>query len=416
MSNVNKLYMVQKTNTLIEKARNALYYRKLWGSAAMFKDFPLASKDLFDSRKIKESLAVNEDQVAYYYFSAGTTSNPKMIPFTEHEWVGRGKYRKECYEIATINKRDKVAILLPFGPWVAGPSAQTALFMLGCTVFPMGLLSNIDEIRERFSIFQKHNIGVVITTPSFAQRLLYVNEMLGRETRIKKIITSGEYISDTLREKLHDSFGATVYSSYASSESFIGIECSIHNGFHFDPKQLIVETIDQHTYLPTRGVGLLVITSLVSEAIPLIRYPLGDLGLIDYAQCPCGRSWPRIIWEGRVQETFKVSGGVKVHSYQIREALSKSHIPICRCKIEVSDNEMGESFVVFNLYTATEIGTQKHVLLEELSSLLTNMSIDFSDVVYHKIVRMSIGLMYEENAKKNMKIKIEVLDKQKYAR
>ena len=344
------------------------------------------------------------------------TNNPKMIPFTARDWIIRASYRKKCYEFIGINKKNKVAILLPFGPWIAGPLAQSALIQLGCTVFPIGLLSEENEINGLFSIVQKHNIDTIVSTPSFMQNMLKLYSLQKNKINFKKIIVSGEHISNTLRKKISQAFKAKVYSSYATSESFIGIECSEHDGFHYDPKELNIEIVDKNTYLPTKNTGLILISVLNSEAVPLLRYCLCDMGTIKHTKCSCGSCLPKVILKGREQETFVVAGAVNVYSYQIRNFLSMINLPINRCQIEIFDNEFGKDLVVFNLYTNVTLKPGNNIK-KNIKKLLDNISMDFNDVIFYKIVSTKINIKQEKYLGGNIKSKpIEIIDKRKYAR
>lgn len=417
------MYMEKRLRELLRRAGKAPYYRSLSRGTAnssvhQFEKMPLSNKALFDSKKIDDSLAVPKNRLSHYYFSAGTTGNPKMIPFTNREWIKRSAYRKELYELIGLNKNSRVAILLPFGPWVAGPSAQEALSQLGCVVFPIGALNSKEEIQGLFSIIKKHSIDTIITFPSFLQNFIaHYDGSRKNKIALKNIITSGEYIPATLRNKVKKLFGAETYSSYATSESFIGIECSALDGFHYDPKEILVEIVDPHTHAPTNETGLVVITVLSSEAVPIVRYNLDDLCIVQGSRCSCGSRLPRILWQGRTQETFVVAGAVNVYSYQIHDALSKSKIPINKCVIEITDNGTGKDTLMFDLYTTTQSNTWPAGIKKSLKVLLGNMSMDFNDVVLYKLVKIKVNLHQDENIEKNLKKRrVSIHDKREYVR
>ena len=44
--------------------------------------------------------------------------------------------------------------------------------------------------------------------------------------------------------------------------------------------------------ITSEGEGELIVTSLFNDAMPLIRYRIGDLGKINHEPCPCGRHTP----------------------------------------------------------------------------------------------------------------------------
>lgn len=401
--------MELKIQLLIKRALTTQYYSNLWAKSSHenLTELPLSDKLLFSSQELGRSLAVDANDISYFYFSAGTTGNPKMIPFTAREWENRAKYRGACYtNLIGLGLHNKVVVLLPFGPWVAGPSAQTALLHIGCTVFPIGLLSEDTEMVGLFSIFERHKIDTLVTTPSFAQRLIYLyrKEENKPNIQLKKVITSGEFVTDSLRQKAMETLGAQIFSTYASSESFIGSECEAHKGFHFDPSKVFVETLDDKG-TTTNEYGTVTIAVFESEAVPIVRYPMDDLGKIDATSCSCGSNLPRLIWGGRGHEIFEVAGGVNVYPYQIKDALSRSDVQVVKCEIEIFDNNAGKDLVIFNIFTKDPHKEK------ELEQLLKNMSIDFHDVVHHNIVEMKVNLKGIEKMTIGPKLKLIINDK-----
>ena len=81
---------------------------------------------------------------------------------------------------------------------------------------------------------------------------------------------------------------------------------------HTDSDHLIVEVIDPETKQPLGPgeEGEPVVTTLIADAVPLIRYRTGDIGtLLPYEICPCGRTHPKIsMIKGRVTQRMKVGG------------------------------------------------------------------------------------------------------------
>lgn len=401
----------------IKTALRVPYYRQLWGDSVLtFNNLPLSNRHLFDAETISDSYAVNEKEISYCFFSSGTVSTPRMIPFTAQEWKNRAAYRAACYAQCGVRKTDKAAILLPFGPWIAGPSAQSALIELGCTSFPIGLLANEAEIEGFISIIEKHSINVLITTPSFLESFLDILEKNKKNLKLRLIITSGEYLHGELKKRAREVCYAETFSAYGSSESFIGIECRCSNGFHFDPQLILVETIDKKTNKPTKAGGRIVITNPLAEAVPLIRYELEDLGKISYSKCACGSNLPRIIWQGRESKNFVVAGAVNVYPYQIYEALAKSKFSISRCEIELLDHQSGQDLVIFNFFfkDPPEDTTQA---FNELQEIINNLSIDFNDVSVSKLVSTVINIKPNTKLKYYFKKeKLYIYDKRSYIR
>jgi len=409
--------------SFLQQAYIVPYYQVLWGKNKKLilekelQNLPISGKELFNTEHLPDSCAVSEHDISYYFFSSGTCNQPHMIPVTAKEWEKRAQYRAERYQDCGVKPGDRVAILLPFGPWIAGPAVQAAIMKIGCTSFPIGLLNSKQEISGLVSIIEKHNIDTLITTPSLIENFIEVQKQAAQPVKsLKRIITSGEYLPTTLREQVNKLFGAKIYSSYGSSEGFIGIECDHANGFHFDPEKIIIETLNEKTLKPTPKTGIISITALESEAVPLVRYALGDLGSIDQSPCPCGSKLPRVMWKGRVNKNFVVAGAVNIYPYQIYEALAKAGVLINQCKIEITNISAGQDKLVFNIYTPqqTKNNTQ---LLNLINQHIGNMSIDFNDALSCKIVSTEIILKHKNfctiGAKRKM---LQIYDRRLYQR
>ena len=92
---------------------------------------------------------------------------------------------------------------------------------------------------------------------------------------------------------------------------------------HYWDDYLYIEIIDPHTLkpVPDGEMGEIVITTLVKEGAPLIRYRTHDLSRIIPGECPCGSKHPRLdTIMGRTDDMMKIKG-VNVFPSQIEEIL-----------------------------------------------------------------------------------------------
>jgi phenylacetate-CoA ligase len=157
---------------------------------------------------------------------------------------------------------------------------------------------------------------VLCATSSYA--LLLSEEIKKREIKdrinLKKGIIGSERWGDKMRQRIADDLGVELYDIYGLTEIYgpgIGISCDYKNGIHLWDDYLYFEVIDPKTgkVLPDGQVGELVITTLVKEGAPLIRYRTHDLTRIISGECPCGSKFPRIdIITGRTDDMVKVKG------------------------------------------------------------------------------------------------------------
>jgi phenylacetate-CoA ligase len=100
-------------------------------------------------------------------------------------------------------------------------------------------------------------------------------------------------------------------------------ECAEQKGFHIWSDLALVEIIDPKTEEPLEAgeKGELTITILQKEALPMIRYRIGDISSMETETCACGRTHPRIQRiQGRVDDMLIIRG-INVFPSQIEYAL-----------------------------------------------------------------------------------------------
>ena len=94
---------------------------------------------------------------------------------------------------------------------------------------------------------------------------------------------------------------------------------------HYWDDYIYIEIIDPVTLkpVPDGEMGEIVITTLVKEGAPLIRYRTHDLSKIIPGECPCGSKYPRLgTIMGRTDDMMKIKG-VNVFPSQIEEVLKE---------------------------------------------------------------------------------------------
>lgn len=99
----------------------------------------------------------------------------------------------------------------------------------------------------------------------------------------------GEY-EKTLASEV---FSAPVISDYGASEiPGIAEQCRAGN-LHVSVDSCAVEVVDHHGNRQDIGVpGELIVTALHNQAMPLLRYRIGDIGRMIPERCSCGNSMP----------------------------------------------------------------------------------------------------------------------------
>ncbi|MBR1739360.1 MAG: phenylacetate--CoA ligase [Ruminococcus sp.] len=289
-----------------------------------FKKLPFSEKkDLRDAYPLG-LMTAPEEEIVRIHSSSGTTGTPVIIPYTAKDVDDWAEMFKRCYETAGITNKDRIQITPGYGLWTAGIGFQAGCEKLGAMAVPMGP-GNTDKQLE---MMQALETTVICATSSYA--LLLAEEIQKRgikdKIKLKKGVIGSERWSDKMRERISTELGIELYDIYGLTEIYgpgIGINCEHNTGMHYWDDFLYLEIIDPQTgeNLPDGEWGEIVITTLVKEGAPLIRYRTHDLSRIIPGSCPCGRSYPRIdVIKGRTDDMMKIKG-VNVFPSQIEEIL-----------------------------------------------------------------------------------------------
>ena len=377
--------------------KNCLYYKKAWkncgkieGSSDLEK-LPFCDHSMLQGRRSTNFLAVPKNKIQSIYCSGGTSGNPKVFYFSEKDWYNTVTYRAKCGSCRGIRPEDIVGIVLPYGIWSAGQLSQAAHELLNALVIPAGIFWK--GMQNTFDILKKLSATAMITTPSIALIMARKLESEGynvSDNNLRLIGTTGEDVLPGLRKEIEERWGAEVSAMYAATEAVIGVECKYHDGYHVWADDLLVEVVDGEGRPIEEGQrGDLVITKLFGEAIPLIRYKLGDKVSFSWRKCRCGLLYPRIWFEGRGENSFVLASGVNVEAYQIKEVISRLCFPVLRYKVKITEGGFGEDVVTFLLETEHLTTNSREQAKEEFSSL----SIDFEDAVKEGFVKFDVKLV-----------------------
>lgn len=115
------------------------------------------------------------------------------------------------------------------------------------------------------------------------------------------------------RKCIEDVFAAPVAEHYGSQELQCFITQCPKGTMHINPEFGIVEVVDNDgNTLPIEKEGQILLTGLANDAMPLVRYQIGDrTSLLDLNKpCECGLSWPAIkSISGRSEDTIITPDG-----------------------------------------------------------------------------------------------------------
>ncbi|MCQ2240104.1 phenylacetate--CoA ligase [Treponema sp.] len=308
------------------------YYGKLYrekgitgvASQEDFEKLPFSSKDDLRNAYPLGIQAVPDEDVVRIHSSSGTTGKPVIIPYTKKDVDDWAIQFARCYEMAGITKKDRIQITPGYGLWTAGIGFQAGCEKLGAMAVPMGP----GNTEKQLQMMQDLQSTVICATSSYA--LLLSEEITKRglkdKVALKKGVIGSERWSDKMRKSIQDGLGIELYDIYGLTEIYgpgIGINCQKEKYIHYWDDYLFIEIINPETGKPVEDgeEGEIVITTLVKEGAPLLRFRTHDLSRIIPEKCSCGSCYPRLdIIKGRSDDMFKVHG-VNMFPAQVEEVL-----------------------------------------------------------------------------------------------
>jgi phenylacetate-CoA ligase len=296
--------------------------------------FPFTTKD--DLRQYSypyggDLLCVPRQQVIGWHMSSGTTGRPTVGPYTlrDHEtWMN---VMARTLVTAGVRRGDILLNIYGYGLFTGGLGFHQSCRRVGAGVIPW----SVGRTEAMMQIIRDFKPTIMTGTPSYQ---LYVLETMRKngidpiESSIKITIPGAEVWTEHMRQRIEQGFGLkkkgggarNVYGATELLGPGSGQECEYENGFHFWTDHFYLEVLNPETNEPVGPgeEGEMVVTTLTKEAMPLIRYRLRDLTVLDEGNCPCGRSaFPRCMWvTGRLDDVIHFRG-VKIWPSAIQEAM-----------------------------------------------------------------------------------------------
>ena len=291
-----------------------------------FYKLPFSSKEDLRNAYPLGIQAVPDEEVVRIHSSSGTTGKPVIIPYTKKDVEDWAIMFERCYRMAGITNKDRIHITPGYGLWTAGIGFQAGCERLGAMAVPMGPGNTEKQIQMMIDL----KSTVLCATSSYA--LLLSEEINKRGIRdqihLKKGVIGSERWSDKMRETIHNGLGIDLYDIYRLTEIYgpgIGINCPGERAMHCFDDYLYIEIIDPVTgeNVPDGEEGEIVITTLVKEGAPLLRFRTHGMSRIVPGECKCGCKYPRLdVIKGRRDDMFKIHG-VNMFPSQVEEMLAK---------------------------------------------------------------------------------------------
>ena len=334
-SDLKELQLKRLRHTIRYAWENSPFYRNLMKRHRLFpeeirtldnffKRFPITRRDDLDKDQLDNPpygtrLAIPPESALRYHTTSGTTGKPPVKAFdSERDWIwGGDAWASSLYNFG-VRTDDVVMIAFGYGSFIGFWGAHYGFEKIGCRVLPTGGM----DTKKRIPMILELGVTTLCCTPSYAIRMLHVAKEegvnLARESKVDKIVVAGEPGASipSTRNVIESGFDAHLGDFMGTTETagMMASTCSkLPGGLHINEDRYLTEVVDPDTLKPVGygNRGMMVVTPLVKEAMPLIRYGTNDIVILDPNDtCSCGRVFDLFRGGilGRYDDMVKVRG------------------------------------------------------------------------------------------------------------
>jgi phenylacetate-CoA ligase len=271
-------------------------------------------------------LCVPKNKLVRMHASSGTTGQATAMFYTQGDIDHWAELMARCMHMTGARPGHTFQNLTGYGLFTGGLGFHYGAERLGLLTIPSGP----GNTKRQVQLMKDFSTNILHIIPSYALHLMDVMTQMGidprRDLELEIAYLGAEPHSEEVRRRVEEFYGIRAYNSYGLSEMNgpgVAFECPYQTGLHVWEDAYLVEVIDPETLepVPDGVMGELVMTSLLREAMPLIRYRTKDLTRILPGNCPCGRAHRRFERiHARTDDMFIIKG-VNIFPIQVEQVL-----------------------------------------------------------------------------------------------
>jgi len=298
-------------------------YGSATGGASELNQWPMLQKSDLHSKfaSLQENMPRSYWSGIYWSPSGGTTSVDGLPTFFPTDVKENHLQRRilsermgglDGYDACQILSPDIVALNLYSGSdmYRAMEISTEQCDWAGATSLPASFECSDDKAAKLATRFSANALfGAPPRLMQFAMSVQAQRKEQQQEQQprlqIDRIFWACEPLQASKKKLLQDTFGVKHFNSvYGSAESGVWAfqpDWLEEGAFLFFPDMMKVEIVNPEE----DGTGLIVVTNLIRERFPLIRYRMGDVGRLEVRE-HAGKQWHVLILKGREPQQFMI--------------------------------------------------------------------------------------------------------------
>jgi len=337
---------------------NVPFYKQVFDSASIqpediqtlgdLSKIPFTNKDDLRDNYPFNMFAIPREKVVRIHASSGTTGKPTVVGYSRNDLDAWANVVARTIRAAGGRPGDILHNSYGYGLFTGGMGAHYGAERLGCTVIPM----SGGQTPKQVQLIQDFKPRIITVTPSYCLNLIdeFENQGVDPKTCSLEIgIFGAEPWTNEMRNEIEERLGIDAVDIYGLSEVIgpgVAQEClDRKDGPTIWEDMFYPEIIDPKTgqVLPDGELGELVFTSLIKEAMPIIRYRTRDLTRLLPGTSRPMRRMEKVT--GRTDDMMIIRG-VNVFPSQIEEQILSVQGLSPHYQIELHKNGNLDSLIV----------------------------------------------------------------------
>jgi len=327
-------YQLTKINEILKYAKeNSLFYKEFYKNVDIelkslddIKKLPILKKDIFkeairDNKILSSGFYKNELSCGH---TTGSTGTPLEMCFDKECIEKRGVVQSRLWKNMGVLPhkrfvkiwRDKklskseqklkdAGLLLPIAVGDVSDPLATATTN-----------EKLQKILKELIEFKPQVIRGYVSALYSIASLVEQNNI--KFDSLESVITSAEYLPNTMWEYFEKVFNCPVYNLYGGTEApSIAVNKKDTHHLTISEDLYFIEVLDENGNDVKPGeIGLITITDLYSKATPLIRYQIGDMAIVDENFYKFNEQFRYFVSvEGRTNDIFELEDGSLIYSH-----------------------------------------------------------------------------------------------------
>ena len=286
---------------------------------------PFTTKEDFRANYPYGLFAVPMKDIVRIHASSGTTGQPTVVGYTEQDIDMWATCVARLCAAGGATREDIAQISFGYGLFTGALGLHFGLAKLGAAVVPI----SSDNTERQIQLMADFGSTVLVATPSYALYMAEVAERMGMMDKIQLRVGlfGAEGSTEEMRAELERRWGIVATENYGMSELIgpgVSGDCTEKCGMHINEDYFLCEVVDPATGdpVPDGEWGELVVTPLMKQALPLLRYRTHDITRLLPGPCKCGRTTTRMQKIAGRTDDMLIIRGVNVFPSQVESAIT----------------------------------------------------------------------------------------------